>query len=61
MRYVLVIIVSLLYGCAQIPKGVVAVKDVDFNRYLGTWYEIARLDHSLERGLINVTATYKPE
>ena len=30
----------------------------DVQRYLGTWYEIARLDHSFERGLINVTATY---
>ncbi|WP_418297025.1 lipocalin family protein [Microbulbifer sp. SA54] len=28
------------------------------NRYLGTWYEIARLDHSFERGLTNVTAEY---
>ena len=29
------------------------------DRYLGTWYEIARLDHSFERGLSNVTATYE--
>ncbi len=28
------------------------------SRYLGTWYEIARLDHSFERGLTKVTATY---
>jgi len=28
------------------------------SRYLGTWYEIARLDHSFERGLTRVTATY---
>lgn len=30
----------------------------NLNRYLGTWYEIARLDHSFERGLNNVSATY---
>jgi len=28
------------------------------NKYLGTWYEIARLDHSFERGLDKVTAEY---
>ena len=27
-------------------------------RYLGQWYEIARLDHRFERGLEQVTATY---
>ena len=27
-------------------------------RYLGKWYEIARFDHSFERGLTNVTAEY---
>lgn len=30
----------------------------DLNKYLGTWYELARFDHSFERGLSNVTATY---
>ena len=32
--------------------------DFELARYLGTWYEIARLDHSFERGLDNVTAEY---
>jgi lipocalin len=45
-------------GCAQIPKGVVAVQGFDAQRYLGTWYEIARLDYYFERGLVNVSATY---
>jgi len=47
-----------LFGCAQIPEGVTAVQRFDADRYLGTWYEIARLDHVFERGLINVSATY---
>lgn len=47
-----------LGGCVKIPEGVIAVKGFDSQRYLGTWYEIARLDHSFERGLNNVTATY---
>ena len=34
------------------------IKELDLQRYLGTWYEIARFDHSFERGLVGVTATY---
>jgi apolipoprotein D and lipocalin family protein len=58
MKRVLCLLLFALCGCAQIPKGVVAVERFDVQRYLGTWYEIARLDHSFERGLINITATY---
>jgi apolipoprotein D and lipocalin family protein len=47
-----------LTACTGIPKGVEAVPAVSPERYLGTWYEIARLDHSFERGLEKVTATY---
>lgn len=45
-------------GCTGIPEGVSAVRNFELERYLGTWYEIARLDHRFERGLSNVTATY---
>jgi len=34
------------------------VKELDLNRYLGTWYEIARFPHSFEKNLVGVTATY---
>jgi apolipoprotein D and lipocalin family protein len=34
------------------------VKELDIQRYLGVWYEIARFDHSFERNLVGVTATY---
>jgi len=34
------------------------VQGFELDRYLGTWYEIARLDHSFERGLEQVTAEY---
>jgi len=37
-------------GCASAPQGIEPVKDFQADRYLGTWYEIARLDHSFERG-----------
>jgi apolipoprotein D and lipocalin family protein len=58
MKRILCLILLGLCGCAQIPEGVIAVRGFDVQRYLGTWYEIARLDHSFERGLIKVTATY---
>jgi lipocalin len=34
------------------------VRSFDLDRYLGTWYEIARFDHSFERDMDNVTAEY---
>ena len=45
-------------GCTGLPSGVQPVSDFDVQRYLGKWYEIARLDHSFERGLTDVSATY---
>lgn len=45
-------------GCTGIPDGVEVVEGFELERYLGTWYEIARLDHRFERGLSEVTATY---
>lgn len=47
-----------LGGCTGMPEGVRPVEGFDAERYLGTWYEIARLDHSFERGLSRVTAEY---
>ena len=49
---------SALTACTGIPEGVEPVRDFDVERYLGTWYEVARLDHRFERGLTDVTATY---
>ncbi|MGA0151085.1 MAG: lipocalin family protein, partial [Luminiphilus sp.] len=48
----------VLQGCTGVPEGIEPVTGFDQERYLGTWYEIARLDHSFERGLSEVTATY---
>lgn len=36
-----------------------AVNELDLQRYLGTWYEIARFDHSFERNLVGITAKYE--
>lgn len=51
-------LLGMLSACTGLPAGTTAVTDFDIDRYLGTWYEIARLDHSFERGLTDVTATY---
>ena len=47
-----------LFSCSTIPKGLTAVKPFDKERYLGKWYEIARLDFKYEKGLDNTTAEY---
>ncbi len=49
---------TLLSGCTGIPAGITPVKPFELSRYLGTWYEIARLDHSFERGLSHIKANY---
>jgi len=45
-------------GCLGYPHNIEPVDNFELNRYLGTWYEIARLDHPFERGLQQVTAVY---
>ena len=58
-QYAVIGVLSLwLLACTGVPEGVDPVTDFDQNRYLGTWYEIARLDHSFEHGLSEVSATY---
>jgi apolipoprotein D and lipocalin family protein len=42
----------------SIPRGAKAVSPFDVEKYLGKWYEIARLDYKFEKYLNNVTATY---
>lgn len=54
----ILISVMLVSACTGVPEGVSPVTGFDLNRYLGTWYEIARLDHSFERDLQQVTADY---
>lgn len=48
----------LLAGCTGVPEKVTPVSGFEPNRYLGTWYEIARLPHPFEEGLSYVQATY---
>lgn len=60
MRLFLIFVFAALtnVACASTPVDAVPVANFDGERYLGKWYEIARLDHGFERGLSEVTATY---
>ena len=56
---VVTLIASLLTGCSTkqtVDNSVVS--DLDLNRYLGDWYEIARFDHRFERGVEYTKANY---
>lgn len=57
---ILIVSLALLCSCKGqepvIDNSV--VKDLNIDRYLGKWYEIARFDHRFERGLVGVTAHY---
>ena len=62
MKILLLSVFSILalLGC-QAEKTIIDTKTVDqlvLNKYLGTWYEIARFQHSFEKDLVGVTATY---
>lgn len=48
----------LIISCTGIPQGIEPVENFQLGKYLGKWYEIARLDHSFERGLSRVSAEY---
>jgi apolipoprotein D and lipocalin family protein len=59
MRIIILLLVSLfLTACTGMPENITPVKKFELDRYLGKWYEIARLDHSFERGLEKITAEY---
>ncbi|MCC4264230.1 lipocalin family protein [Oceanimonas baumannii] len=58
MRKGLFALLLLLTACAGKPDGITPVSGFELNRYLGTWFEVARLDHGFERGLEQVTAHY---
>ena len=56
--------VAALSVCARavmtrVPRGITPVEGFEVERYMGRWYEIARLDHRFERGMTDVTADYR--
>jgi apolipoprotein D and lipocalin family protein len=51
-------IMGIINSCSTIPKGVTPVQNFNQQKYLGQWYEIARMDFRFERNLSDVTAIY---
>lgn len=49
---------TLFSFCSTIPKDIKAIEGFEKEKYLGKWYEIARLDNRFERNLNNTTAHY---
>ncbi len=47
-----------LNACTGTPDNIQAITHFSMDDYLGSWYEVARLDHGFERGLEQVSATY---
>ncbi len=54
------LLLSLLFlaGCMGIPRGVTVVDNFSLDRFLGIWYEVARIDNSFEKDLGQVSASY---
>jgi apolipoprotein D and lipocalin family protein len=57
-RLIIPLLFLALAGCAGSPEGIVAVDRFDLNRFLGTWYEIARIENRFEKGTEQVSAVY---
>ena len=60
MRKFLALTVALFFviSCVEVPEGVTPVKKFKVKKFMGTWYEVARLDHRFERGMNSVIANY---
>ncbi len=58
-KIILLLSIFCLSSCTGIPEGIQPISNFELSQYLGRWYEIARLDHSFEKGMQQVTATYE--
>lgn len=52
------VLLCLLTGCSKLTVDNSVVASFDLNRFLGSWYEIARFDHRFERGMEQTKANY---
>ena len=55
---IVTLLLGVMTGCSKPYPPLNTVNKVDLQKYLGTWYEIARYEHSFEKGCRDVTATY---
>jgi len=60
MRNIFIVLISIIFiGCSNKYPPLPTVEQVDLQKYLGSWYEIARFEHHFQKGCKNVTATYE--
>ena len=62
-KYLLIVLFAIFLGSCSFRSmteiNMVPVQDFEIEKYLGKWYEIARLPNWFEKDLIKVTATYE--
>ncbi len=59
LKFLSIFLAYAIFSCSNgVKTNNNAVKDFKIEKYLGKWYEIARYDHSFERGCENVSANY---
>ena len=51
-------LILLFTACSSKNPSLQTVEKVDLQKYIGTWYEIARYEHFFEKDCKNVTANY---
>ncbi|MDE6270503.1 MAG: lipocalin family protein [Muribaculaceae bacterium] len=56
--FTLSVLLCLLAGCSKLTVDNSVVTNFDLKRFLGGWYEVARFDHSFERGMEQTKANY---
>lgn len=57
-KKIIIPLILLLTGCTGIPENIKPVTHFNAQKYLGKWYEIARLENSFEQGLSHISAEY---
>lgn len=58
MKSIGLLLLLAIAGCTGMPANIKPVENFRADKYLGTWYEIARIDNRFEKGLSRVTAEY---
>ncbi len=56
----LTVLLLMALNAGVVSANVDVVKDVNLESYAGTWYEIARIPNKLQKGMVDVTSTFKP-
>ena len=58
MKHLWLLLLLGITACTGKPDNIKPVENFKADKYMGQWYEIARIDHRFERGLSQVTANY---